>query len=166
MTLAIVAVVFLVLIGACGGIAWYVTKSFKKTVDNMAVQIDSTAEAEEFLLKLSGDRVQAAYDSTSPTFKTSMTFDQFQKLIAKNPLLTAHTDARPLTSKEPTGKTPNRRQSIGYELTEVDDEDDEFEPAPKRKKKGAATGPKSLTVTVTLAEQAGGFWKVDGLTVP
>ncbi len=135
----------------------------------MAGQFGSTAEAEEFLSKLSGDRVQAAYDSTAPAFKTSMTFEQFQKLIAKNPLLTGHTESRPLTSKEPTGKPPNRRQTISYELTEFDEgADDEFDakPKPKPKPKKGAAGPKSLTVTLTLAEQPGGFWKVEGLTVP
>ncbi len=170
--LVVLAGVAVVLIAACGGVAWYAISSAKKVVDNMAGQFGSTAEAEEFLSKISSGQTQAAYDSTAPAFKSSMTRERFQQLLASQPLLTKHTDTRPLTSQEPTGKAPNRKHAISYELTELDedfDPDDDDPPLPVKKpkgKKGAPAGPKSLTVTITVAEQPGGLWKVEGLTVP
>ena len=89
-----------------------------------------------------------------------MNLAQFQKLIDQHPMLTRHTDARPLTSKEPTGKSPNRKHAISYELTYDDNWDggdgDDFEPAPPKPKKSGPAGPKSLRVTVTLSERPHG----------
>ena len=161
--LIVVGVVVVVLVLACGGIGWYVVSSTKKAINEIAGQVDSSEEAENFLDKLSTEQTQAAYDSTTPAFKTSMTKEQFAQLVKKHPLLTIHDDARPLTFNQPTGAAPNRRKVTSYELTEWDDGDPDFErPRPK---KGATGGPKSLTVTITVAEQAGGFWKVDSLVV-
>ncbi len=71
-TIAVVAVVLVVCVAACGGIVWYAVTSVKKTVNDMAGQMNSATEAEEFLSKLSaeskvpGEQVKTAYDSTSP----------------------------------------------------------------------------------------------------
>ena len=161
--IAAVAIVAVVLIGSCAGIAWWMVSTTTKAFQEIAAQGDSSEEAENFLSKLSSEQTQAAYDSATPAFQKSMTREQFQQLMQKHSLLTRHTDARPLTFDNPTGTAPNRRRVTTFELTESDDTDDFDEPRPKRKP--GVAGPKSLTVTITVAEQPGGFWKVDGLTV-
>lgn len=162
MILAIVGVAVVVLVLACGGIAWWAVSSTKKVMEEVVAQQGSAEEAENFLGKLSSEQTQAAYDSTTPAFKTSMSKDQFAQLLKKHPLLTKHDDATPLATSSPTGVAPNRKKVTNYELTEWDDDGDPEFPRPKSKKGG---GPKSLTVTITVAEQADGIWKVDSLVV-
>lgn len=160
--IVIVVAVAVVILG-CGGMVWWAVSSTNKAITEIAGQIEASDEADNFLGKLSSEQSQAAYDSTTPAFKTAMTKDQFAALVKKHPLLSTHEDIRPLTTNAPTGKTPNRKKVTTYELTEGDDSDPDFEqPQPK---KGAKGGPKSLRVTITVAEQAGGFWKVDSLAV-
>ena len=161
--LIVVGVAVVVLMLACGGIAYWAVTSTKKAFDEVASQAVSAEEAENFLSKLSTEQTQAAYDSTTPAFKTSIGKDQFAQLLKKHPLLTKHDDARPLTFNQPTGAAPNRKKVTSYELTEWDDDGDpEFgNPRPKK----ATGGPKSLTVTITVAEQTGGIWKVDNLAI-
>ncbi len=161
--IAAVAVVAVVLIASCAGIAWWMVSTTTKAFQEIAAQEDSGMEAEHFLDKLLSAQTQAAYDSATPAFQKSMTREQFQQLIQKHSLLTRHTDVRPLTFDNPTGTAPNRRRVTTFELTESDDTADFDDPRPKRKP--GAAGPKSLTVTITVAEQPGGFWKVDGITV-
>ncbi len=162
--LIVVGVIVAVLVLGCGGIAWYVVSSTKKAINEISGQIEASDEADNFLGKLSSEQTQAAYDSTTPAFKTSMTKEQFAALVKKHPLLSTHDDARPLSTNQPTGTTPNRKKITTYELTEWDDDSDPDFERPKPKK-GAKGGPKSLRVTITVAEQAGGFWMVDSLVV-
>ena len=162
--LIVVGVAVVVLVLACGGIAFWVVSSTKKVMEEVVAQSVSAEEAENFLGKLSSEQTQAAYDSTTPAFKTSIGKDQFALLLKKHPLLTKHDDATPLTYNQPTGIAPNRKKVTSYELTEWDDDGDPNFDRP-RPKKGASTGPKSLTVTITVAEQAGGIWKVDNLVI-
>ena len=161
--IAAVAVVAVVLIASCAGIAWWAISTTTKAIQEISGQEDSSEEAENFLGKLSSEQTQAAYDSATPAFQQSMTREQFQLLLQKHSLLTRHTDARPLTFDNPTGIAPNRRRMTTFELTESDDDNDPGAPRPKLKPRPA--GPKSLTVTIIVAEQPGGYWKVDGMTV-
>ena len=162
MILAIVGMAVVVLVLACGGIAWWAVSSTKKVMEEVVAQQGSAEEAENFLGKLSSEQTQAAYDSTTPAFKTSMGKEQFAQLLKKHPLLTKHDDATPLTASSPTGMAPSRKKVTSYELTEWDDDIDPEFPRPKPKR---GAGPKSLTVTITVAEQADGIWKVDSLVV-
>ena len=161
--IAAVAIVAVVLIASCAGIAWWAISTTTKAIQEISGQEDSSEEAENFLGKLSSEQTQAAYDSATPAFQQSMTREQFQQLLQKHPLLTGHTYARPLTFDKPTGIAPNRRCTTTFELTESDDDNDPG--APRSKLKPRPAGPKSLTVTITVAEQPGGYWKVDGMTV-
>lgn len=165
MILAIVSVVVVVLVLGCGGLVWYAVRETGKKIEEISSAAESEGEAERFLDKLTGEQIQAAYDSTTPAFKTGMSLAQFQQLLKKHPLLTKHDDYRALNFDNPTGVTPNRKKVTSYELTESDDSEldpDSPRPLPKKPK----SSPKSLTLTITLAEQPGGLWKVEKLTVP
>ena len=181
MILGIVGVIVVLIIAACGGMVYYAVSSAKKVVDEVSVRFASVAEADSFLDKLSDSKIQTAYDSTSPSFKASTSFVQFQQLIDKHPLLKKPFSHFSTMSAAPTGVAPNRMQVISYELYDIDNadpgdagDDPELEPRPPVKKpkvtkpgiRPGTPGQKSLTVTITLAEQPGGFWKVEKFTVP
>jgi hypothetical protein len=163
---AIIAFVVVLIVGGCAGLGYWVFYSAKKSVNNTFSQFEASAEADTFLFKLSTDQVQAAYDSAAPSFRSSMSRDALQQLINRNPLLTKHTSRRALTFNSPTGSAPNRKQAISYELSKLWDDPEPWVEPGKPKPTKAAPGPKTITVTVTVAEQPGGFWKVENLTVP
>ncbi len=167
MVLGIIGGILLVLALICGGLIWYAVSSAKKAANNLVSQFETTAEADSFLSKLSTDQTQAAYDATAPGFKSSMSRDQLEQLIKRNPLLAKHSSRRALTFNAPTGSSPNRKQTISYELSKLFDDPEPWTPPGQAKPtKLVNTGPRTVTVTVTVAEQAGGFWKVENITVP
>ena len=181
MILGIVGVIVVLVIAACGGMVYYAVSSAKKIADEVSGRFASVAEADSFLDKLSDSKVQTAYDSTSPSFKAATSFVQFQQLIDKNPLMKKPFNHYSVTSAAPTGVAPNRVQTISYEITDSDDgevgdfgDDPDMQPPPPAKRpkvakpgnKPGTPALKSLTVTITLAEQPGGFWKVEKFTIP
>lgn len=159
--LLIVGGVLLVLFLICAGGFGYACYRTKNAIDNSFGTFGASIEAENFLSNLSIDQISIAYDSTSPVFKSNMTKDQLNTLVKNNPLLGKATSTRrALTFNTPDGSAPNRTQSISYDVT--NNFDDNF--GQPRATKPA--GPRSMTVTVKVAEQPGGFWKVDKITVP
>jgi hypothetical protein len=181
MILGIVGVVVVLIIATCGGLVYYAISSAKKMVDEVSTKFAATQEADNFLDKISENNLQGAYDSTTPSFKTSTSFVQFQQLIDKNLLMKKPFDHYSTSFVPPTGAAPNRMQVVSYKLSDFDSgdpddlgDDPDLEPRPPIKKpkvnkpgiKPGPPGQKSLTVTITLAEQPGGFWKVEKFTVP
>ena len=179
MILGIVGVIVVIVIAGCGGLVYYAISSAKKVVDEVSSKFASNQEADNFLNRLSESQIQAAYDSTTPTFKAATSFVQFQQLIDKNPLMKKPFGHYSTTFVPPTGVAPNRMQVISFTLNDSYDSDPddlgndpEADPRPPVKKtKGPRPGTppppsKSLTVTITLAEQPGGFWKVEKFTIP
>ncbi len=163
--LGIVALVLLLVVGGCVGLGYWGFLSAKKSVNNTFSQFEASAEADSFLFKLGSDQTQAAYDATSPAFKTSISRDRLQQMINQNPLLTKNSSRRALTFNSPTGSTPNRKQTITYELSKwIDDPEPWTPPGQPKPTKAISTGPR--TITITVAEQSGGFWKVENLTIP
>jgi len=161
----IIALVILIIVGGCAGLIWYGVSSAKKSVSNTVSLFEATAEGDSFLFKLSSDP-QTAYDSTSAGFKTSMSRDSFQQLLNRNPVLTKSNTHRMLTTNTPTGTAPNRKVTISYEVTKFGEDFEPWTPPNQPKPTKAAPGPRTVNVTLTLAEQSAGFWKVDGITVP
>ena len=162
--LGIVALVLLLVVGVCVGGVYWAFKSAKSKVDSVGAQFESSFEAESFLGKLSTGQTQTAYESGSPAFKSSMSRDQLEQLIKRNPLLTKHRKRTALTFNAVTGSSPSRKQVIVYELSDSSD-DDPWAQQNQTKGTKIVGGPKIITVTITVAEQAGGFWKVENLSV-
>ncbi len=159
------AMVILLIVGGCVGLGLYGWFSAKKAVTEFGDSMKADSEAQSFLGKLRFDP-QSAYDSTAPSYKASTSRDQFQQLLNRNPPLTKHTFPRKTSYNPMTGAPPNRKEVVSYELT-----DNTFEPEPfpqpgQPKPPKALPGPKTITATLILAEQAGGVWKVESLTVP
>ena len=158
----IIALVLLLIAGACGGMLWYAAKSAKNSVNNTVSIFEATAEADSFLFKLTSDP-QTAYDSTSPAFKSSMSRDSFQQLLNRTPVLTKANTHRALSTNAPTGTTPNRKMVVVYEVTKFGED---FEPFPQPGQSKPPPGPRTITATITVAEQSSGIWRVEGITVP
>ena len=164
--LLVVGLVLLLIFGVCGFFVYRAVTSVKNAANNITGQMGASAEADSFLFKLSTDQTQAAYESTSPAFKSSISRDRLQQMINQNPLLAKHTGPRALTFNSPTGAAPNRTQTISYELNKLFDDPDPWTPPGQPKPtKTVVTGPRTITVTITVAEQADGIWKVDSLVV-
>lgn len=107
---------------------------------------DGVTEAEDFLNLLATSTAQHAYESTSPAYKASTPLLHFYNFIDSRPLLMSHTGRRITTTGTVGGSAPNRKQVLVYEL--------------------GKSGTKSIRVTITVAEQASGSWKVDNLAAP
>ena len=164
--LGIVGGVLLLGVAGCLGLGYWGFLSAKKSVNNSLSTFEATAEADSFLFKMAAEQVQPAYDSTSPNFKATMSRDQFQQLINRNPLLAKNTTRRAVSFNAPTGSPPTRKSVNTYEISKMFDDPEPWTPAGQPKPIKPPPGPKTITVTVTVAEQANGMWKVDGLTVP
>ena len=165
--LGIVGLAIIFLVVGCAVLGYLGIKSAQKSVNNTFSQLGASVEAESFLSKLSTDQIPAAYESTSPAFKSSMSLDRLQQMINQNPLLTKHTGRRALPFALLTGAAPNRTQTIRYELNKLFDDPEPFpQPGQPKPTKPVVIGPRTITVTVTVAEQPGGFWKVESITVP
>ena len=165
--LLVVGLVLLLIFGVCGFFVYRAVSSVKNAANNITGQLGASVEAESFLSKLSTDQIPAAYESTSPAFKSSMSLDRLQQMINQNPLLTKHTGRRALPFALLTGAAPNRTQTIRYELNKLFDDPEPFpQPGQPKPTKPVVIGPRTITVTVTVAEQPGGFWKVESITVP
>ncbi len=158
--LGIVGLVLLLVVGGCIGLGYWGFLSAKKSVNNSFSQLEAAGEANSFFAKLATDQTQAAYDSTSPAFKASISRDRLQQMINLNPVLTKNSSRRQLSSGITSGSTPNLKQTITYELSNFN------EPFPQPGQPVKPPGPRTITVTITLAEQPGGFWKVENLTIP
>ena len=164
--LGIVGFILLVIVGVCGFLMYRGVTGVQNAANNFTGQFEASAEADSFLFKLSTDQIQAAYDSASPAFRASISRDRLQQMVNQNPLLTKNTSRRALTFNSPTGTTPNRKQTITYELTKLWDDPEPFPQPGQPKQPKVVTGPKTITVTITVAEQQGGFWKVENLSIP
>ena len=95
-----------------------------------------------------------------------MTRDSFQQLINRNPILTKGNTRRALSTNAPTGTSPTRKMVIVYEVSKFGEDFEPFPPPGQPNPPKPFPGPRTITVTLTVAEQAGGFWKVESLSVP
>ena len=142
---------------ACGGVVvWAVMEANKKMTQYQAT-FQSEMAAELFLSDLEFGNVSGAYYSTTPNFQAKTTLDQFDQLVKANPALTSTHYASTVSTPTPTGTTPNRTVSLVYTVSP----DTYAAPQPP-----GTPAPKSTTCTITLIEQAGGTWKVDGFSIP
>jgi len=159
----------------CAGLGIWGYFAAKKGFDQLQTMVGAEMAAESFLNTLEGGNIQHAYDMTSANFKSTTTKVQFEQLVKANPALTSsnyysHSSGIP----NATGTAPNRKMVLIFNVTPGDgmdeeDFDDEGEPIkPKVPKPNAKANPnaKPVNCTITVAEQADGTWKVDGLTVP
>ena len=161
--LGIVGVVLLIIVGTCGFLMYRGVTGVRDAAYNLEDSAKARAECDSFLTKLSTDQTQLAYESTSPEFKASISRDRLQQMINQNPLLTKNFSRRAMSFNAPTGTTPNRKHTMTYELTKPFDDPTPF-PQPGQPAK--PPGPRTITITITVAEQPGGFWKVENLTIP
>ena len=164
-------VVLLVLVG-CGIAGFFFIKGAQQGFQAKMGQSDAEDTANQFLSQLSSQQAQVAYLNTTANFKTAYSQAQFDALLKKHPLLTTHLDSNQQGfGNTPTGTQPNRTTKVSYSLYSTVQNDEDWDPAdgPRPVQKGkpiTPAGPTTLTITLMLAEQAGGAWKVDGLTIP
>ena len=166
--LGIIGGLFLVGILGCVGLIGYGIFTFQKQMGGM---IGSITAGEGFLADLQGKRIDAAYASTSVSYKSTTNRKQFEDFLAKNPLLTTHAYHTQRNANLPMGNANRTNASISYVLYEsgtADDNNDPDDPnmkpaAPKKPTDPAV--PKTLVVTLTLIEE-NGQWVVDKITVP
>ena len=163
--LGIVGAVLLLIVGICGFFVYRAVSSARNNINNTFDSMKADAEAASFLSKLTID-TKSAYDSTAPAYKATTSLDQFQLLINRYPPLTKHGFPRKTTFNPMTGEPPNRKVAIGYELTDNSFDPPDFgPPQPGQPKPTKPIGPKIITVVMTVAEQVGGIWKVESMTV-
>ena len=168
--LGVLGGLFLLCILGCIGIVGFGVFSFQKQMGGM---IGSITAGEGFLGDLQGKRIEAAYASTSTSYKSTTSRKQFDEFLAKNPLLTTHAYHTQRNANLPMGNANRTNASISYVLYESGTADDENDPDdPDMKPKPAApkkltdpTTPKTLVITLALIEE-NGQWVVDKITVP
>lgn len=183
MVLLIVGLVVGIPLLVCGGIVWYVVSQVQKGFNEVAGSLESRAAAITFLDALERDDVTAAYTAhTTTDFRNGVTQAQFEALVKANPVLTRtnnHNTANVFPT--PVGTAPNRKVTFTFTISAFGGADPEpFDPpgtAPGTMKRPPATkkdpfpapggpAPKPVTCTITVAEQPGNTWKVDGFTIP
>lgn len=180
MVLLIVGLAVGIPVLVCGGVGVWMYFQVKKGFEQLATTVQSEMAAVNFLKSLETGNVRAAYDSTTPKFKSTTTFEQFEQLVKANPVLTTSHTANQSGLPTPTGTAPNRTVTLSFAITpgQVNDWDEDDAPPgrprgttlkpPPTVPKTPATTPtaKGITCTLTLVEQADNTWKVDGFTVP
>lgn len=170
----------------CGGVVAYVVYVASQVVSSVKQgieQVAGTAQAElaatHFLGLIKTDP-NLAYDSGTANFRSTMTREQFAKLVKDNPVLTAPNTPRTSGFPTPTGTAPNRTISLTYTITAGETLDPPTPgtgktpgsgplptaPKPPPTTPSTAPLPKGTTCTIRLVEQADNTWKVDGFTVP
>ena len=163
--LGIILLVVFLIVGVCVGGCIYVYKKAESNVNDINDSFRGTIESDSFLTSLSSNQTQTAYDSTAPNFKATMSRDGFEQLLKRYPLLTKNSTHRKLSSNAPTGTSPNRKLTNTYEYTKLFDDPEPFVPAGQPRPPKVPPGPRTITVAITVAEQAGGFWKVENISV-
>ena len=151
----------LVILAGCALSGWFLLKPKFVSPHEETAQTFAQSEADKFLEALTYNAGTMTYESMSPAYQSATSYARFQELVARNPLLTGHKTTRVLSADAPTGTKPNRKMVVGYELVGFTGTPD-LPDATKRTKSSA----KTLAVTITVAEQPDGKWKVDGLSVP
>jgi hypothetical protein len=144
-----------------------------------AGSVQATQEATTFL-DLLETAPDSAYDRTTADYKKATSREQFTKLLKDNPVLTAENYHTQGSLPTPTGAAPNRKVTATYTVIAGVDPNPPGTTTTVGTSKATGTAtkpttppttpattskPKSVTVTLTLVEQAGGDWKVDGFTV-
>ncbi len=157
--LAFVGAVALTLIAGCGLSGFIYLKSKFFSPYDESDRALAYREADKFLYSLSYNIGTMTYDQTSTNFQSAMSPAQFEELNKKHPVLGKHSTTRVLTSHPLTGAKPNRKLVIDFELIEF-----ELSWARSDPNKPPAS-PRTLALTITVAEQPRGEWKVDGLVV-
>lgn len=178
--LIIVGGILLVCGGAVAVVGYFISQgvqALKQGVEQFAGSVQATQEANTFLdlLKTAPD---SAYTRTTDGYQKKVSKEQFTKLLKDHPVLTVENYHTQGTLPTPTGTAPNRTVSATYTVIagtnpNPDDEGGSMttgkkptapKPAPPTTT-STAPKPKDVTVVVTLVEQAGGSWKVDGFEV-
>lgn len=171
--LGVLGGLFVVGVIGCIGLAGWGIFAFQKQVGGM---IATMTTGEAFLNDLQGNRIDAAYATTSAGYQAKTSRKQFDEFLAAHPLLTKHKSHMQRTANLP-GQGNAKSATMTYTLSEspwVDDDDepdaDDFEVKPKPKdvkpkddkKKDT---PKSIVCTLVLIEE-NGKWVIDQFTVP
>jgi hypothetical protein len=89
--LGIIAGVLFVCILVCGGVVYLIYQGVSSAASSVKTAIEemqgSQQAAESFMRDIAGNRVDAAYNSTTKDFQTRQTLAQFRDLVNKNPAL-------------------------------------------------------------------------------
>ncbi len=161
----------------CVGIVGFGLMKLGDVVKDVGGRIQGEMAATSFLNQISAKNNTGAYSQTTDGFKAKMTQAQFDKLVADNLVLTTPNTKSQSGIPAPTGKAPSRTMVISFNITPGVTGDDEFDfgatkgTGPKATKPPKPTQPgdpnaKSISVTITVVEQADSTWKVDGFTIP
>jgi hypothetical protein len=138
--------ILLVVILACGGLtALFVYRTGQAAMPQLQAAMDlqqADGAIQDFLNKVSGGQIEAAYNGTTDGFRAKQTLPQFKTFVAQNPLLTKFIMAQ----QAPVNNAPGaQRLSIQYTLND--------------------NGNGILNVTFHMVKE-GEQWKIDGVTVP
>ncbi|MFO0935702.1 MAG: hypothetical protein U0798_04190 [Gemmataceae bacterium] len=174
--------IFLLICVTCAGLFIYGVNQAKKAI---ALVVDTDRAGDTFFRDLSSGRVDEAYASTSASYKTKTSRQQFDEILKKYPILKTHQVHRQIMPGIPAGSAGKMTATMSYELFEnvadmmaldADADDDDDEPAgkakPKTKTKPAAdpktketNQSKGKLVRVTIVEE-NGKWTIDQLDIP
>jgi hypothetical protein len=168
--LGIVGGLFVLGVIGCLGIVGWGVFNFQKQFSGMIATITA---GEAFLTDLQGNRIDAAYASTSAEYQAKTSRKQFDEFLAKHPLLTKHGYHTQRSANLPMqGKT--KTATLSYVLNAsgaAEGEPDPDEPDDKPKAKDAkkdepkSPSPKTIICTLVLIEE-NGKWVIDQFTVP
>ena len=144
--------ILVLLLAGCGVGGYFAFRSAKQVVAEASAKTsgadkdDGVAAADAFLKITATSTAYHAYQQTSPAYQSSTPVLNFYSVIDGQPLFISHTARKVTNAGTVGGAAPNRKQVLVYELSKP--------------------GSQSGTVTLTIAEQPGGGWKVDRIAVP